>query len=122
MVYATLALSELALVFGMRSARLAAWRPPVNGWLVASTLGAAIFVAASIYLPPAHEPFATVSLGVWQAVLVAALALLPLVAVESLKALRRRITPASPPRAVGAEPKQAPASAATSQRTGVSRR
>ena len=97
MAYATLALSELALAFGIRSASVAAWRLPVNRWVVASTLGAAIFVAASIYLPAAHEPFATVDLGDWQALIVVALALLPLAVVELLKALRRRTTPAVPP-------------------------
>jgi magnesium-transporting ATPase (P-type) len=93
MAYATLALSELALAFGMRSTSIAAWRLPVNRWLVASTLGAATFVAVSVYVQAAHEPFATVNLSAGQALIVVALASLPLVVVELLKALRRRAHP-----------------------------
>jgi P-type Ca2+ transporter type 2C len=89
MAYGTLALSELALAFGFRSDRVAAWRLPINRWLVASTIGAAIFVAASIYVPTAHEAFATVNLSVEQALIVIALASLPFATVEMLKALRR---------------------------------
>ncbi len=92
MAYTTLALSELALAFGIRSASIAAWRMPVNRWLIASTLGAAVFVGVSVYLPAAHAPFATVILGAGQALIVVALALLPLAVVELLKGLRRRTT------------------------------
>ena len=96
MAYTTLALSELALALGIRSASIAAWRLPVNRWLVASTLGATIFVAASVYLPAAHEPFATVSLTGPQALVAVGLAALPGAIVEALKALRRRSTRAGP--------------------------
>ena len=41
MAYATLALSELALVFGIRSTSVAAWRLPGNRWLAASAVGSA---------------------------------------------------------------------------------
>jgi hypothetical protein len=91
MAYATLALSELAIVFGIRSASVAAWRLPTNSGLVFSTTGAAIFVLFSIYLPPVHEAFATVSLGAPALLLVAALASLPLIVIEAIKALRAHI-------------------------------
>jgi Ca2+-transporting ATPase len=93
--YATLALSELALAFGIRSTSIAAWRLPLNRWLVAGTTGAAILVAVSIYLPVAQRAFATAPLGAWQALAVLALASLPLTVVELAKALRRRTTPTS---------------------------
>ena len=96
MAYATIALAELMLVFGIRSPSLAAWRSPPNGWLVSSTLGAAVFVALSIYLPPAHELFATVSLSAAQVALVVVLAVLPLIVIEVMKALGRRLSTRSP--------------------------
>jgi P-type Ca2+ transporter type 2C len=96
MAYATIALAELMLVFGIRSPSLAAWRSPPNGWLVSSTLGAALFVALSIYLPPAHELFATVSLSASQVALVVVLAVLPLIVIEVVKALGRRLSTRSP--------------------------
>jgi magnesium-transporting ATPase (P-type) len=96
MAYATLALAELAMAFSIRSASVAAWRLPTNPWLISSTVGAAIFVLLSIYLPPVHEAFATVSLDVSALLLVAALASLPLVVVEVIKALRSRVGPALP--------------------------
>jgi magnesium-transporting ATPase (P-type) len=94
MAYATLALSELAVVFGIRSTSVAAWRLPGNRWLVGSTAGSAIFVVCSVYLPIAHEPFATVNLDPGVALLVVALAVLPLSVIELAKALARRLAPA----------------------------
>jgi P-type Ca2+ transporter type 2C len=87
MAFATLALSELALVFAIRSPHANAWRLPKNVWLAWSAAGSAALVAAVVYLPPAHEPFATVSLGLYETIVTVALALVPLVAVESGKVL-----------------------------------
>jgi Ca2+-transporting ATPase len=90
MAYATLALSELALVFGLRSSEAHAWRLPRNPWLTWSTAASAALVAASVYVPWAHAAFATRSLAVFEALVAVALALLPLVAVETAKAVRAR--------------------------------
>ena len=89
MAFATLALGELALVYGMRSAR-----PPPGGCREPlahlSVLVSVALVAALVFAPAAHGPFATVSLDTGQTLLVAALSLCPLVGVESVKAARRR--------------------------------
>ena len=85
MAFATLALSELLIVFSIRSPWAHAWQLPRNGWLLGSTAGSAVVVAAVVYVPFAHHPFATVSLGVVEAVAAAALALVPLVVVEAAK-------------------------------------
>ncbi len=90
MAFATLALGELGLVFGMRSSSEAAWRLPRNPWLTVSVLVSVALVAALVFAPAAHGPFATVSLDTGQTLLVAALSLCPLVGVESVKAARRR--------------------------------
>ncbi len=87
MTFATLALAELLLVFSIRSPTLAAWRLPANRWLQGSVLASAAFVAAAVYLPQAHEPFATVSLGVGPAVTVIVLAVLPAVLLELAKSI-----------------------------------
>jgi Ca2+-transporting ATPase len=90
MAFATLALSELALVFGLRSETSAAWRVPRNGWLVAAVLASTAVVATVIYAPFAHGAFGTTPLDLRAALVVAALALLPIGAVELAKGLRRR--------------------------------
>ncbi|HJU48185.1 MAG TPA: cation-transporting P-type ATPase [Gaiellaceae bacterium] len=98
MAFATLALGELALVFALRSPLAAAWRLPRNGWLIASVVASALLVGLLVYLPPAHDLVQTTSLGLVEAATVCALALAPLVVVESAKAaLRRR--PRRAPRA-----------------------
>jgi Ca2+-transporting ATPase len=93
MAYATLALSELALVFAIRSTTTAAWRLPVNRWLVAACAAAGAFVAASIYLPALQTAFETVTLDASQALVVLALAATPFAVVEAVKALGRRRGP-----------------------------
>jgi len=93
MAFATLALAELALVYGMRSYSTAAWRLPANPWLNASVLASVAVVALAVYLPGAAAAFATTPLHADAAAIVAALALLPLGAVELLKARRRRTRP-----------------------------
>jgi P-type Ca2+ transporter type 2C len=88
MAFATLALSELALVFAIRSPHRHAWLLPRNDGLLAATLGSAALVAAVVYLPAAHEPFRTVALDPALTGLVAALALTPFALVELTKTLR----------------------------------
>ena len=84
--FATLALAELALVFALRSRSVAAWRLPVNRWLVASVVASMTAVLAAVYVPAARAPFATVALGPGGAATALALALVPLLAVEAAKA------------------------------------
>jgi magnesium-transporting ATPase (P-type) len=88
MAFATLALAELALVYGMRSFTDHAWRLPRNRWLDASVLASVVVVLAVVYVPGAAVAFATVPLGVAAASISLALALVPLAAVELLKTLR----------------------------------
>jgi Ca2+-transporting ATPase len=105
MAFATLALSELALVFSIRSTRAHAWQMPRNSWLLGSVSASVALVAALVYLPFAHDAFETVSLGARPAAVVVALALAPLLLVELAKFL-----PALP--AHGAERRLAGARAA----------
>lgn len=104
MAFATLALSELALVFGIRSATTPAWRVPANRWLVASCAVSGAVVAGAIYLPIAQELFDTGALSAAHIVVVVALSLLPIAGIETAKAVirrrgrRRGVTPiVSPP-------------------------
>ncbi len=87
--FLTLAVAELALVFGLRSRRVAAWRLPVNRWLGWSVAASVIAVLAAVYLPAAQAPFATVALGPAQLATAVGLAVLPLAAVEAWKSARR---------------------------------
>jgi Ca2+-transporting ATPase len=89
MAFATLALSELALVYGMRATTAAAWRVPTNRWLDLSVAASIVLVAVIVFFPAAHDTFSTVSLNSAQTSIVVALALLPLVGIELLKAARR---------------------------------
>ena len=90
MAFATLALSEVALVYGMRSVQTAAWRIPVNRWLNLSVLASVVVVAVIVYLPAANGIFETEPLGPAASVLALALALVPLAGVELFKTHRRR--------------------------------
>jgi Ca2+-transporting ATPase len=90
MAFATLALSELLIVYSVRSPTLAAWQLPPNRWLHASVIASTAFLATATYLPLAHEPFATVSLGLWPAITAIALAAAPAVLVELVKLRTRR--------------------------------
>jgi Ca2+-transporting ATPase len=96
MAFATLALSELALVFAMRAPQTHFWRLPLNRWLVGSVAASAAVVAAVIYVPAAHDAVATVPLTLPQALVSGTLALVPVAVVEAAKAVtgRRRFTPA----------------------------
>jgi calcium-translocating P-type ATPase len=88
--FATLSLSELALVFAMRSQQTHAWRLPRNPWLFWSVIGSAALVGAVVYLPWAHAPFSTHSLGGYEAIVCATLAVVPLLVVEVGKAVVAR--------------------------------
>ena len=90
MAFATLALAELALVYGVRSSAVAAWRLPANRWLDLSVAVSSVVVAGIVFLPVGHEVFATTGLDPTETLLVAVLALLPLTGVELLKAAFRR--------------------------------
>jgi P-type Ca2+ transporter type 2C len=96
MAFTTLALSELLIVFSIRSPTLAAWRLPPNGWLHASVLASTAFLAAAVYVPAAHEPFATVSLALVPALTAIALAVIPAVIVETGKQIARRAPETAP--------------------------
>ena len=89
MAFTTLALSELLLVFAIRSPTLAAWRLPANPWLHASVLASAAFLLGALYLPQAHEPFATVSLAALPALTAIALATMPALTIEIAKTAAR---------------------------------
>ena len=103
MAFATLALSELALVYTMRSYSTPAWRMPRNRWLDLSVLASIGVIAGVVFVPAARAPFATAHLGASAMAIVIVLSLVPLAAVELLKAYRRRNRPASdPPRSAGA--------------------
>ncbi len=94
MAFATIALSELVLVFACRSPLEACWRLPLNAHLLGGAIVSALVVGAAIYAPFLNEAFATVPLGVAQAALVVGLSLAPFVLVEVAKAaLRRRRRP-----------------------------
>jgi Ca2+-transporting ATPase len=90
MAFATVALSELALVYSVRSPIRAAVRARRNRYLDGAVLLSALLVALMVYVPALHSPLATVSLGTADLGLTVALALLPFVAVELGKAVLRR--------------------------------
>jgi hypothetical protein len=81
----------------MRSPTTAAWQLPPNRWLNLSVAASVALVTGIVFLPQAHEAFATASLDPWQSLIVAGLALAPLVGLELLKAVRRRLD-SGPPR------------------------
>jgi Ca2+-transporting ATPase len=91
MAFATVALSELALVFGCRSAVDPAWRAPRNSALVGGVLASAAFVAATVYLPALQRAAGTASLSAPDLAVVAILSLAPLALLEGMKAARRAL-------------------------------
>jgi Ca2+-transporting ATPase len=97
MALTTLALSELALVFAMRSPTAHAWELPRNDWLVASVAASAAIVAAAVYTPFSHDLFATIPLGPAEAATAAALALVPFALAELAKRLARGAGDAAAP-------------------------
>lgn len=89
MAFAVVSLSELMLVFGCRSAVEPLWRAPRNPYLLAGVLASTGILTASIYLPALQTAAGTVALPAADLGLVAALAIVPLAVLESLKAVRR---------------------------------
>ena len=89
MAYATVALAELALVYVLRTPG-PFWRGRRNHMLNLSVLASAAFVAATIAVPSLREAFGTVGLSAGELAIVVALAVLPAVAIELAKAVRRR--------------------------------
>jgi Ca2+-transporting ATPase len=96
MAFATIALGELALVFGMRAGRRPAWRVPVPRFLALSVIGSAGLLALCLFVPALREPFGTVPLSASELGIVAALALAPLLLVEGAKRIRGRSVRSSP--------------------------
>ena len=90
MAFTTIAVAELAFVFSCRSVEEAAWRVPANRHLIGGVLLSLALLAATLYVPPLHEPFGTVSLGPVELAAAVALATVPFLAVELGKWLRRR--------------------------------
>jgi Ca2+-transporting ATPase len=90
MAFATVALSELALVYAVRSPIRAAVQAARNRRLDGAVLLSACLVAGAVYVPALHGPLGTVSLGGPQMGIVVGLALVPFVVVELGKALLRR--------------------------------
>jgi magnesium-transporting ATPase (P-type) len=111
MAFATLALSELALVFGIRSLRTAAWMLEPNRWLLASCAVSAAFVVALVYTPFTSGVFSTTPLTLAEAAVTGLLALLPIAGLETAKALARRFR-------AGELPSSASAAAAEDTRAG----
>ena len=91
--FATIALGELLVVFALRSPLRPCWSEPANPLLIASVVGSGLLLALAIYLPPLQDAFGTVALGQAELALVAGFGLVPLVAVELVKAILRRIAP-----------------------------
>ena len=90
MAFATVALSELVLVFSIRSGAAAFHRASRNNGLLAAVGASLAVVVLVVYVPALRDPFGTVPLGVGAAAVVAALALAPALVAESLKAWSRR--------------------------------
>jgi Ca2+-transporting ATPase len=89
MAFATIALSELALVFSLRSTVEAAWRGPRNAALGLSVLASVLVVVLALYVPAVASLLGTTPLGGREIALVAGLALVPAAFFEVGKAVRR---------------------------------
>ncbi len=90
MAFATVAISELIVVWSIRSPRAPAWRGPRNPLLRAGVLVSTAVVVVAIYVPALQRACGTVSLSVPELAIVLALALVPSLVLETAKALRRR--------------------------------
>jgi Ca2+-transporting ATPase len=90
MAFATLALSELVLVFSIRSGTAPFHRASRNVGLLAAVIGSLAVVALVVYVPALHDAFGTTSLGAGAAAVVLALALAPALLAEAAKAVLRR--------------------------------
>jgi Ca2+-transporting ATPase len=90
MAFATVAISELIVVWSIRSPRAPAWRGPRNPLLRAGVLVSAGVVCAAIYIPALQRACGTVALSAPEVAIVITLALVPSVVLEAAKAVRRR--------------------------------
>jgi Ca2+-transporting ATPase len=118
MAFATLALSELVLVFAMRSVTTPAWRLPRNTWLLWSVAASLVLVAAVVYLPATQEALGTVSLARSEALVAATLAVVPFLLVETAKAVARWRARREPSGGAGRTAPRAGAVASPRARTG----
>ncbi len=89
MAFATVAFSELALVFALRSPMQAFSEAPRNPYLLASVALSAAIVLSVLYLPALNDALDTVRLGPSDLGIVLVLSLVPFVLVELGKAVRR---------------------------------
>lgn len=99
MAFATVAVGELAFVFGCRSLSTPAWRAPRNAYLTAGAALSAAIVALAVWVPGLHQALGTVSLGWRETAIVLGLAIVPLAMVETVKAALRRTSSYLPNRA-----------------------
>ena len=90
MAYATIALSELALVFSCRSVSVSAWRLPANWHLAGGVIASAVLLLATVYVAALNTPFGTVSLGLRELAITVGLAVVPFLTLEAAKAIRRK--------------------------------
>jgi Ca2+-transporting ATPase len=90
MAFATLALSELLLVFSIRTGREPLGRGRRNTLLLAAVAGSLAVLALVVYVPFLHDAFGTTSLGAGATSIVVALALVPVLVAEAAKAVLRR--------------------------------
>jgi Ca2+-transporting ATPase len=88
--FATIALAELAFVFSCRSETLPTWRLVPNRWLGLAVVASLLVLAAIVYLPALHAPFGTEALETRELAVVVALAALPAIVAEVIKAVARR--------------------------------
>jgi hypothetical protein len=79
------------LGLGLTAPAALPWRLPPNRWLYASICASAAFLAAAVYRPAAHEPFATVAVPLVPALTAIVLAIGPAAVIELVKAPARRI-------------------------------
>jgi Ca2+-transporting ATPase len=93
MAFAAIALSELIVVFAVRSPLEGAWKAPPNPYLFASVAASLLLLALAIYLPALHDPFGTVALDAGELAVVTGFALLPFACVEAVKAALRHFAP-----------------------------
>ena len=93
MAFAAIALSEVMVVFAVRSPLEAAWKAPANRYLFAAVATSLVLLGLTIYLPALHDPFGTVALDAGELGVVTGFALLPFACIEAVKAFLRRVAP-----------------------------
>jgi Ca2+-transporting ATPase len=94
MTFAVVALAELLAVFSFRSLDGAAWRMPVNRYLLGAVAASAAVVAVAVWLPGAEAVLGTARLGAAETALVLGLAVVPAAVLEAAKAVARPPRPA----------------------------